>query len=486
MELRFTETEEALRGDVRSFLLDNIPAMDGPAGPGGSGEASEDDFLRAKEFNGKLADRGWIAPAWPTEYGGLGASITEQMVFNEEFGYHGAPDTGTRGFGVGMIGPTLIIHGNDEQKSNYLPKITSGEHIWCQGYSEPGSGSDLASLQTRAVRDGDDYIINGQKIWTSGGHRANQMFCLVRTDPDAPKHRGISFLLIDDIKSTPGLSVRPLINMASRHHFNEVFFEDVRVPARNLIGEENRGWYVGMTLLDFERSGISTTAGQRRTLEQLSGYLQNGGSDKREDYRLGPRRPGDLQQRRQVPRLPDRPHPVDGPGAQLRGLGGQDLPVRAGPEDLQLRDQDARSERSADSRGAHGPVGRGHARAVPALCPEHDLLRHQRDSAQHHRDAGAGSAAGVDGVWRECVMASEPIAHTAQDQVDAPTTSGDGEQYDAHLAAFDEARRTDPETAYFWTEEWQEGEREADDDIRAGRLSPVFTREEAMKYLREL
>ena len=213
MELRFSEAEETLRGDVRQFLLDNIPEPASSEGPGGARE-NDEDFDNALDFNRKLADRGWIAPAWPKEYGGLGASIYEQIVFNEEFGYHGAPDTGTRGFGVGMIGPTMIIHGSDEQKAEYLPKITSGEHIWCQGYSEPGSGSDLASLQTRAVRDGDDYIINGQKIWTSGGHRANQMFCLVRTDPDAPKHRGISFLLIDDIKNTPGLSVRPLINMA--------------------------------------------------------------------------------------------------------------------------------------------------------------------------------------------------------------------------------------------------------------------------------
>jgi alkylation response protein AidB-like acyl-CoA dehydrogenase len=236
-------------------------------------------------FNEKLAERGWIAPAWPKEYGGLGASIYEQMVFNEEFGYHGAPDTGTRGFGVGMIGPTLIIHGSEEQKKHYLPKITSGEHIWCQGYSEPGAGSDLASLQTRAVRDGDEFVINGQKIWTSGGHRANQMFTLVRTDPEAPKHRGISFLLIDDIKNTPGLTIRPLINMANRHHFNEVFFEDVRVPARNLIGEENRGWYVGMTLLDFERSGIGTTASQKHTLEKLTQTLKDGPAYVREKNR---------------------------------------------------------------------------------------------------------------------------------------------------------------------------------------------------------
>jgi alkylation response protein AidB-like acyl-CoA dehydrogenase len=280
VELRFGEKEEQLRQEVRAFLQANSRPESGQLG-----SRTDEEFEFAKEFNRKLAERGWIAPAWPREYGGLGASIYEQMVFNEEFGYWGAPDTGTRGFGVGMIGPTLIIHGNEEQKKRYLPRITSGEDIWCQGYSEPGAGSDLASLQTRAVRDGDEYVINGQKIWTSGGHRANQMFCLVRTDPEAPKHRGISFLLIDDIKNTPGLTIRPLINMANRHHFNEVFFEDVRVPARNLVGEENRGWYVGMTLLDFERSGIGTTAAQKRTLEKLTANLREGDKARRERYR---------------------------------------------------------------------------------------------------------------------------------------------------------------------------------------------------------
>jgi len=284
MELRFGEKEEALRLEVRDFLIKNN-GRDGEAGGASLGSRNEEEFEFAKGFNQKLAQRGWIAPAWPKEYGGLGASIYEQMVFNEEFGYWGAPDTGTRGFGVGMIGPTLIIHGNEEQKRRYLPKITSGEHIWCQGYSEPGAGSDLASLQTRAQRDGDEFVINGQKIWTSGGHRANQMFCLVRTDPEAPKHRGISFLLIDDIKNTPGLTIRPLINMANRHHFNEVFFEDVRVPAKNLVGEENRGWYVGMTLLDFERSGIGTTAAQKHTLENLTERLRGSSDDVRKKYR---------------------------------------------------------------------------------------------------------------------------------------------------------------------------------------------------------
>ena len=283
MELRFGEKEEALRKEVQTFLHDQLGSKESRGGQLGS--RSDEEFEKAKAFNAALAQRGWIAPAWPKEYGGLGASIYEQMVFNEEFGYNGAPDTGTRGFGVGMIGPTLIIHGNEEQKREYLPKITSGEHIWCQGYSEPGAGSDLASLQTRAFRDGDEYVINGQKIWTSGGHRANQMFCLVRTDPDAPKHRGISFILIDDIKNTPGLTIRPLVNMANRHHFNEVFFEDVRVPARNIVGEENRGWYVGMTLLDFERSGIGTTAAQKRVLENLAQNLRDRSPEDRKRYR---------------------------------------------------------------------------------------------------------------------------------------------------------------------------------------------------------
>ena len=285
MELKFGEKEEALRADVRAFLKEHLPKRE-TIGQGRDPRTDDTAFEAAKRFNEELGKRGWIAPAWPKEYGGLGASIYEQMVFNEEFGYHGAPDTGTRGFGVGMIGPTLIIHGTDEQKAEHLPRITSGEAIWCQGYSEPGAGSDLASLQTRAVRDGDDYIVNGQKIWTSGGHRANWMFLLARTDPDAPKHRGISFLLLD-MKNTPGLTVRPLINMANRHHFNEVFFEDVRIPRKNLVGEENRGWYVGMTLLDFERSGIGGTASQRRLLERMTEWLKNEPEWKRERYRLG-------------------------------------------------------------------------------------------------------------------------------------------------------------------------------------------------------
>jgi alkylation response protein AidB-like acyl-CoA dehydrogenase len=282
MDFRFSAAEDQLRADVRAFLEESLPPLDGrfePDVPGG------DDFEEAQAFNKKLAAKGWIAPAWPVQYGGLGASIYEQMVFNEEFGYYGAPDTGTRGFGVGMIGPTLIVHGTEEQKREHLPRITNAEAIWCQGYSEPGAGSDLASLQTRAMRDGDDYIVNGQKIWNSGGHDANWIFLLARTDPDAPKHKGISFFMLD--MKTPGVTVRPLVNIADRHDFNEVFFEDVRIPRSNMIGEENRGWYVGMTLLDFERSGVARTGAQRRTLEVFGRWLSEAPAWQRGRARLG-------------------------------------------------------------------------------------------------------------------------------------------------------------------------------------------------------
>jgi len=266
VEFRFTEEHNALRQEVRDFLKQNTPDGWVP-GHVGSQEMWEEQlaFVRA------LAPRRWIAPAWPEAYGGLGWSHTKQMVFNEEFGYAGAPE-GARVFNVGMIGPTLIVHGTDEQKAEHLPRITSGETVWCQGYSEPEAGSDLASLQTRAVRDGDDYVINGQKIWTTGAHHADWCFLVARTDPAAPKHRGISFLLVD--MKTPGITVQPLVNMADFHEFNQVFFEDVRVPVANRVGEENNGWYVAMTLLDFERSSVASVASNQRVIEDVASRLR--------------------------------------------------------------------------------------------------------------------------------------------------------------------------------------------------------------------
>ena len=260
MDFRDTPEQATWREEVRTFLVNEKPKIDPELNPM---EAMRRGGGFMKEWRDKLSRKGWVAPAWPKEYGGASLSVMEQFIMNEEFAEARAMNVG--GMGTSMIGPTLIIHGNEDQKKEHLGAILRGEVQWCQGYSEPGSGSDLASLQTRAVRDGDDFVLNGQKIWTSGAHTANWMFMLARTDPDAPKHRGITYFLMD--MKSPGVTVRPLINMANGHMFNEVFFEDVRVPARNVLGEVNRGWYIGTTTLDFERSSIGNAVGQRQTLE---------------------------------------------------------------------------------------------------------------------------------------------------------------------------------------------------------------------------
>ena len=269
MDFRDTPEEASFRADVRALVNEHFPQ-----GGGSLVDEAESDPDAARRFPAwrqALVERGWFAPHWPKEHGGAGMSAVGQFILSEEFAEARIPSPFDNG--VRMLGPTLIIYGTDEQKAEYLPKITSGETVWCQGYSEPGSGSDLASLQTRAVRDGDEYVINGQKIWTSNGHRANWMFMLARTDPDAPKHRGISMFLLD--MKTPGITVRPLVNMANEHHFNEVFFEDVRVPAKNRVGEENRGWYIGATLLDFERSNIGRSISLQHEVMDLVQFVKD-------------------------------------------------------------------------------------------------------------------------------------------------------------------------------------------------------------------
>jgi len=296
--MRFNDTpEEATwRTEVRDFLNNELPAefkrrrriSDAPfagyeagaapsgrptAQAGGSGFKLEGGARG--EWRDKLANRGWIAPAWPVEYGGAGLGTMEQFILNEEFAEAGAPQVG--GMGVSMAGPTIISHGTDEQKAEHLPRILKGEVQWCQGFSEPGSGSDLASLQTRAVRDGDDYVINGSKIWTSGAASANWMFMLARTDPEAPKHRGISYFLMDF--TSPGITVQPLVNMAGGAGFNQVFFDNVRVPVRNRVGEENRGWYVGTTTLDFERSSIGTSVGISHAVDEIIDWAREHADD---------------------------------------------------------------------------------------------------------------------------------------------------------------------------------------------------------------
>ncbi len=289
MDWSDTPDQAAFRQEVKALVDEHLPALyrrmrdegieEGYEGGWIADRVSDDTERKgaAEDWTDAVSDRGWFAPHWPEEYGGAGLSPMEQFIYNQELAEAGAPIVG--GSGVSLLGPTLIVHGTEEQKEKYLTNILSGETVWAQGYSEPGAGSDLGSLQTRAIRDGDEYVINGQKIWTSNAHYSDAIFALVRTNPDAPKHRGISFLLIDDIH-TPGLNLRPLINMAWQHGFNETFFEDVRTPAANVLGEVDRGWYVGMTLLDYERSNISGAVTLRRHIGQLIDFAHGRDADK--------------------------------------------------------------------------------------------------------------------------------------------------------------------------------------------------------------
>ncbi len=270
MEFEFNAEQEAWRSQIQGWIAEEFGADWNGAEFDMDEEGADGAWAFSKSVRQKLADKGWTAPAWPTEHGGMGLSFVEQAIFNEELAYRRVP--GPDLISVGYVGPTLLAYGTDEQKDSFLEDIVTSRASWCQGYSEPSSGSDLASLQTRAVRDGDDYVINGQKIWTSNAHRADWMFALVRTDPDAPKHRGITYLLID--MKTPGITVRPLINMLGGHGFNEVFFEDVRVPVQNRVGEENRGWYVGMATMDFERSALSGSAALRRNFDDFLDWMR--------------------------------------------------------------------------------------------------------------------------------------------------------------------------------------------------------------------
>ncbi|MEX2227411.1 MAG: acyl-CoA dehydrogenase family protein [Dehalococcoidia bacterium] len=258
MDFRFPPEEEAFREEVRQFLRDEMPQR---------APDRIDAWQFHRQFIRKLAERGWLTLSWPKEWGGAGAGHLRQLVFNEEMAHADAP---ANDLGSDRVGPTIILHGTDEQKQRFLPDIMRGEAVWCQGFSEPGAGSDLASLQARAVIDGDSFVINGSKIWTSLAHLAQWMVLLARTEPDAPKHKGISYFLVD--MNTPGITVTPLADMAGRHTFNQVFFQDARIPRDALLGELHRGWYVATSTLDFERSGIQRVIGSMRTFGDLVDY----------------------------------------------------------------------------------------------------------------------------------------------------------------------------------------------------------------------
>ena len=249
MDLNFTPEEEAFRAEVQAFLKDKLPARIANKVKAGQRLTKADQ----DEWHAILNERGWLANHWPEEYGGPGWGAVEKFIFDTECALAGGPRIVP--FGVNMLGPVLIKFGNEAQKKYWLPRILSGEDWWCQGYSEPGAGSDLASVKTTAVRQGDHYIVNGQKTWTTQGQHANMIFCLVRTDREAKAQSGISFLLVD--MKSPGVELRPIRTLDGDHEVNEVFFTDVKVPVENLVGEENKGWTYAKYLLTYERTGIA-------------------------------------------------------------------------------------------------------------------------------------------------------------------------------------------------------------------------------------
>jgi alkylation response protein AidB-like acyl-CoA dehydrogenase len=276
MDFRFSHEDEQLQQEALAFTKRewNPQQFDVPVLFGIDWHHMDDEYeALIKAFQKKLVERGWWTMHWPVEFGGKGAGITTQLAYREAMSYAGAPAA----FGGGLVGPVLMVHGQDWQQKEFLPKLASADIEFSQGFSEPNAGSDLASLETRAVRDGDDYILNGSKIW--GTYRNNWMHLMVRTDPDAPKHRGITYLLSplrgEDGDYLPGVTVRAIKDALGRHRWDEMFLEDVRVPARSLIGEENRGWYAAMTTLSFERSYIQVPASLLRVIEDYIEYARH-------------------------------------------------------------------------------------------------------------------------------------------------------------------------------------------------------------------
>lgn len=260
MDIRLSAEDLAFRDEVRAFLAENVTEDIRQSIVGGRVEP--DAIVRWQKI---LYQKGWVAPAWPQKYGGTGWSLTQRFIFDNECALAGAPAVVP--FGLKMVGPVIYKFGNDEQKQRFLPGILNSDVWWCQGYSEPGAGSDLAALQTRAERVGDKYIVNGQKIWTTYAQHADWIFCLVRTDPAAKKQEGISFLLID--MKTPGVEVRKIESIDHQHSLNEVFFTNVEVPVENRIGEENQGWTYAKYLLTHERTAIAGVPQSKKAIQKL-------------------------------------------------------------------------------------------------------------------------------------------------------------------------------------------------------------------------
>ncbi len=281
MDFKFSPEDEAFRQEFRSWLEHHIPRDwrdDELHDPD-----TLEEFERRRAWHRQLYDGGWMCIHWPQEYGGRGASLIQQVIYHQELDRAKAPPT-VNFQGIARVGPTLMQWGTPEQKQRYIPKIPPAEEIWCQGLSEPDHGSDLAAVETRAVDQGDHFLVNGSKVWTSNAHRADFTTLLCRTDPDAPKHKGLSYLLVD--MKSPGITVRPLVQMTGESGFNQVFFDDVQVPLANLVGEKNRGWMVAMTNMMFERTihgGRTDMMVEVRQLTELAKKVDRGGRPAWED-----------------------------------------------------------------------------------------------------------------------------------------------------------------------------------------------------------
>ena len=272
MDLSFKPEHETFRDEVRKFLKDELTEELLEAGKLTASVFSEVEF--SSKWHKILYKKGWIGASWPEEYGGTGWDDMQRYIFRSECASAGTPSP--TAMGLAMVGPVLMKHGTQKQKDFYLPRILSGEDFWCQGYSEPGSGSDLASLQCKAVRDGDHYLVNGTKIWTTHAQHANRIFCLVRTDNSGKPQQGITFILID--MDTPGIEIKPIITLAGDHEVNQTFFDDVKVPVENVVGEENDGWTVAKYLLEFERGG-----GYAAALQEQARRIKSIASKERSD-----------------------------------------------------------------------------------------------------------------------------------------------------------------------------------------------------------
>jgi alkylation response protein AidB-like acyl-CoA dehydrogenase len=275
MDFRFTPEQEAFRHDVRSFLRAALPQP--PAIP-------EDGWILGfdRAFSKKLAARGWIGLTWPREYGGQGKSYLDRLILTEELLRHSAP-VAAHWLGDRQMGPSILRYGTPAQKERFLPGIISGDLVFCIGMSEPGAGSDLAGLQTRAEEDGDAFVLNGQKIWTSFAHLADYCYLVARTNTEVPKHKGISEFLVD--MKTPGITIKPIVDMTGAHHFNEVFFDNVRIPKDCLVGERDRGWYQIASQLDYERSGIERLMSNYPLIGAIRQYVQEHGLNRSEVVR---------------------------------------------------------------------------------------------------------------------------------------------------------------------------------------------------------